>query len=80
VTSKGQVTIPLSIRLALGIEAKSRILFVLEGDSARVVPIGGRSLADLDGALASDAPWPGMTAARAAYRKSMGQDLAPGKK
>lgn len=78
VTSKGQVTIPKAIRDALGIVAQSRLLFVLEGDSVRVVPIGGRSLAELAGALASDRSWRGMEEARASYRADLarrqGQD------
>ena len=36
VTTKGQVTIPIEIRKALGIEPHDKIEFVLEGDEARI--------------------------------------------
>ena len=36
ITSKGQVTIPLPIREALGLHAHSEVEFVLEGNSARL--------------------------------------------
>lgn len=49
VTSKGQVTIPESIRDALGLVERSQLRFVPEGESVRVVPIGVRSLAELAG-------------------------------
>jgi len=71
VTSKGQVTIPKAIREALGIHEKSRLLFVIEGDSVRVVPIGRRSLAELAGSIRVNERWPGMAAAREAYRREM---------
>ena len=50
VTSEGQTTIPKVIRDALGKGERSRLVFVLEGDSARLLPVGGRSLTDLAGA------------------------------
>jgi len=71
VTSKGQVTIPKAIREALGIQEKSRLLFVIEGDSVRVAPIGRRSLAELAGSIRVDPSWPGMAAARKAHRREM---------
>lgn len=77
VTSKGQVTIPKAIRVALGIGESSRLMFVLEGDSARMVPIGGRSLTELAGSLRGERPWPGMAAARQAYRQELAERLAP---
>lgn len=38
VTQKGQVTIPLAVRDALGIRAGSDVRFELDGDGARLVP------------------------------------------
>lgn len=32
ITSKGQVTIPAGVRRALGVTARDRIVFVIEGD------------------------------------------------
>jgi AbrB family looped-hinge helix DNA binding protein len=37
VTRKGQVTIPLAVREALGIRPGSQVQFELEGDGARLV-------------------------------------------
>jgi AbrB family looped-hinge helix DNA binding protein len=71
VTSKGQVTIPKQIREALGLAEHSRLLFVLEGETARLVPLGGRSLTELAGSLAATRPWPGMAEAREAYRRGL---------
>jgi AbrB family looped-hinge helix DNA binding protein len=39
VTSKGQATIPKDVRKALGIVPGSRIDFVVEDGSARIVPV-----------------------------------------
>lgn len=38
-TSKGQVTLPVSVRNALGLEAGSKIDFVPEGEGFMVVPV-----------------------------------------
>lgn len=45
VTQKGQVTIPLAVREALGIRAGSEVHFELDGEGARVV-VGAGSAAD----------------------------------
>ena len=37
VMSKGQVTIPKSVRTALGIETGDRVTFIVEGNNVRVV-------------------------------------------
>lgn len=39
VTSKGQVTIPLAVRQALGLQAGSQLDFLLEPGGIRVVPL-----------------------------------------
>ena len=41
VTSKGQVTIPLSIREQLGIQPGSEVEFELDGETARLRKVGG---------------------------------------
>jgi AbrB family looped-hinge helix DNA binding protein len=38
-TSKGQVTIPLALRTALGLQAGSKLDFVQQGDGFKVVPL-----------------------------------------
>ena len=37
VTSKGQITIPMDIRVSLGLEAGDRVDFVLDAETGRVV-------------------------------------------
>jgi AbrB family looped-hinge helix DNA binding protein len=69
VTSKGQVTIPKSVRDALGIAEHSTILFVVEDGMLKVVPVGRRTLAELAGALPATRPWPGMAVARDEVRR-----------
>lgn len=39
ITSKGQVTIPLAVRQALGLQAGAQLDFLLESGSLRVVPL-----------------------------------------
>lgn len=50
VTQKGQVTIPLEVRRALGIVAGSEVRFELELEhgGARLVPDGAAAAADLE--------------------------------
>jgi antitoxin PrlF len=38
-TSKGQVTLPISVRNALSLEAGAKVDFVAEGDGFRLVPV-----------------------------------------
>ena len=49
VTSKGQVTIPLEIRQKLGLEAGSRIDFILTGEGRVVVEPVRSSVKSLEG-------------------------------
>ena len=69
-TSKGQVTIPLALRTALGLNTGSRLDFVQEGEGFRVTPLrmasnslkgrfAGRvtkvpTIADMDEAIAAE--------------------------
>jgi len=50
-TSKGQVTIPASVRKACGLKAGSRLDFVVESDDVIIVRTKVPSLADLYGSL-----------------------------
>ncbi len=48
VTSKGQVTIPGSIRRLLGINSRDKLLFIPDGDGAIIKPLK-RNILDIRG-------------------------------
>ncbi len=47
VTQKGQVTIPLEVRKALGIQAGSDVCFKLERDGARLIVDGPQAASEI---------------------------------
>jgi AbrB family looped-hinge helix DNA binding protein len=49
VTSKGQVTIPVSIRRKYGLHANDRVDFITEGDRIIIIPV--KTLRDFRGAV-----------------------------
>jgi antitoxin PrlF len=49
VTSKGQITIPVQVRNALGVEAGDRIEFVEVGQGEFNIVVATRSVRELDG-------------------------------
>lgn len=57
ITSKGQITIPLAVRQALGLHAGTQLDFAVEGDSVRVVPLR-HALPSLKGRFAGRAVGP----------------------
>jgi len=48
VTQKGQVTIPLEVRRALGIQPGSDVEFELDGSGARLVVDSGRAQEEIE--------------------------------
>ncbi len=66
VTSKGQVTIPVQVRKALGIEAGDRLVFELRKDGLRVRALHRRKASELRGAVRSEARFESKDAERAA--------------
>lgn len=52
-TTKGQITVPLEVRLALGLDAGVMVNFVLHDDGACELVPRGSSLTELDGMLSS---------------------------
>ena len=76
-TSKGQVTIPLAIREALGLDAGTQLSFQLSEGELRVRPIRKKSWEDL-WSIAAGAPRPAEPvdidmAIRAAVRERFGR-------
>jgi AbrB family looped-hinge helix DNA binding protein len=51
VTQKGQVTIPLAVRRALGITPGTEVRFELDDGSARLVPDRDQAAAEIDGTV-----------------------------
>ena len=54
ITSRGQTTLPKSVREALGVRPGDRVRYVVSGDEVRITPV--RPLARLFGALKHDGP------------------------
>ncbi len=51
VTSKGQITIPLQVREAMGLQAQDRVVFTVLPDGTTVMRAKTRSLVDMAGSL-----------------------------
>ena len=78
VTSKGQVTIPKSIREQLRIREQDRLLFSVEGDALLVTPIRRKPLEELRGSLPATRPYPGHDAIRDRLHTDLGERMARG--
>jgi len=50
ITSKGQTTLPNSVRKALGLKPKDRLVYIIEDDKVILVPVRG-TLLDLRGSV-----------------------------
>lgn len=50
ITSKGQITIPKEVRVALGLKTAEKVVIVIEGGQAVLSPLKG-SLLDLGGSM-----------------------------
>ena len=78
VTSKGQVTIPKAIREALKIRQRDEVLLIVEGDHALLVPLRGRPLDELYGALPATRPYPGSDEIRRQVRDELARRRSGG--
>lgn len=72
-TQKGQVTIPASVRRALNLKPRDRVLIALDGDRAVLIPLRQRSLSQLRGALPATVPFPGHQQVREEIRRQRGE-------
>ena len=54
VTTKGQVTIPSTIRSAMNIEAGDSVIFRVEGNEVVMIPVKRKSLTELYGVFHVD--------------------------
>jgi len=76
-TSKGQITIPKEVRVALGLKTAEKVVIVLEGGQAVLSPLKG-SVLDLGGSLKKygTPAKADFGAVRAAVRKAVGRRAA----
>ncbi len=76
ITSKGQVTIPRSVREALSLRERDKVIFVVEGNVAIMRPLRVRPLTQLRGFAKGLAPYPGREVEREAARQHVAQHSA----
>ncbi len=74
-TQKGQVTIPRTVRRALNLKPRDRVLITLEGDRAVIIPLRRRSLSQLQGVLPATVPFPGHSQIREEIGRQRGEEL-----
>lgn len=74
VTSKGQVTIPQTIRRALAIESGDRVIFELREDGAHLRVLKPTRLTDLYRSLPATRPYPGIGEIRDEVGRALGHE------
>ncbi len=74
-TLKGQVTIPRQVRQELGLRPYDRVVFLVEGKLAFLLPIRKRSLMALYGSLPATRAFPGHARIRREIRRRRGEAL-----
>lgn len=75
-TSKGQLTLPVEIRRAYGLDAGDEVEFIAEEKGVyRVRPIKRKGLMELYGSVKVDRPSPGIAREREIARKARAADL-----
>lgn len=75
ITRKGQVTIPQEIRVKLGLKARDRVIFELDGEGARLRPAGSR-IARHFGAVQPPTPALDAQAEREAFEQAVAEEAA----
>ncbi len=76
ITLKGQVTIPRRVRQALGLRPHDRVMFLVEGERAFLIPVRKRSLMALYGSLPATKPFPGHAQIRQEIRRQRAEALS----
>jgi len=75
ITSKGQITIPKAVRRALKLQARDKVVFLVEGDRVLLIPAHRRSILELRGALSATEPFPGTDEIRRRVAHERGEAL-----
>ena len=77
-TSKGQLTVPKDIRERLGLKSGDRVVFDIEGDSARLRVERRMGLGELMGSLPATRSYPGKEVERGAARGHLARETLGG--
>lgn len=75
ITAKGQITIPKNVRQALDLKKGDRVVFMLEGGQAILIPVRPRGIARLRGALSPTVPFSSHQDIRDTVARKRGQEL-----
>jgi antitoxin PrlF len=73
-TRKGQVTVPVAIRKALGIKQGDRVAFILEGREVRLAPAES-VVARTAGALRGDRPAASPREEKQAFERAVAEEV-----
>ena len=74
ITSKGQVTVPVELRRALGLRAGDRLIFELDDDGLKVHPVRKGSAKKLRGRISSGRGFPGRDEVREEVAEALGAE------
>ena len=77
VTSKGQITLPKSVRDELGIETGDQVVFVVEGKGVALHAVPKSRLTELRGIAKGHRPYAGRDAERSAARDEAVRNSVP---
>ncbi|MCL5960146.1 MAG: AbrB/MazE/SpoVT family DNA-binding domain-containing protein [Chloroflexi bacterium] len=76
ITSKGQITLPKSVRDALGLREHDQVIFLVEGDKATMMPVHRRDLRSLAGIFKGRvSPFPGRETEREAFMRAVAEHV-----
>ena len=75
ITSKGQVTLPVTIRRRYGLEPGDEIAFRLDQSGFRILPVKKRRLTEFRGVFPATRPYPGKDAIRREVGRMLAEEL-----
>lgn len=75
ITSKGQVTIPVSVRTAFNLGPGDKLIFVPQGDRIIAFPVKRRPLTEFAGIFRVDAPVPDTDQLRSRVGETLGTEM-----
>ena len=75
ITSKGQVTLPVTIRRRYGLEPGDEIAFRLDQGGVRILPVKKRRLTEFRGVFPATRPYPGKDVIRREVGRMLAEEL-----